>query len=143
MTACFNCGAVGPVHHHHVVPRSLGGVATVPLCGSCHGKAHGHEGLRSTSELTKAAMRAKAARGEAVGHPRLGYRVVDGRPVADPAEASAVARAVALRASGLTLRALADALSAEGYRTRAGLPHNLRSVSMLLARAPALDTSPR
>ncbi len=82
---------------------------------------------------TRAAMRAKAARGEAVGHPRLGFRVVNGRPEADPAEAAVVARAVALRASGLSLRALADALSAEGYRTRAGLPHNLRSVSALLA----------
>jgi 5-methylcytosine-specific restriction endonuclease McrA len=27
-------------HQHHVVPRSLGGVATVPLCHDCHGKAH-------------------------------------------------------------------------------------------------------
>jgi DNA invertase Pin-like site-specific DNA recombinase len=82
---------------------------------------------------TRAAMAAKARRGEAIGHPRIGFRVVDGRPVVDTAEAAMVARAAELRASGLTLRALADALSAEGYRTRAGLPHNLRSVSALLA----------
>ena len=34
MTTCFNCKAAGPVHHHHVVPRSLGGVATVSLGGT-------------------------------------------------------------------------------------------------------------
>lgn len=82
---------------------------------------------------TKAAMAAKARRGEAVGHPRLGFRVVDGRPEVDPAEGAVVARAAALRASGLSLRALAEQLTAEGFTTRAGLPHNLRSVSALLA----------
>ena len=82
---------------------------------------------------TRAAMAAKARRGEAVGHPRIGFRVVDGRPVVDPAEGAMVARAAELRASGLTLRALAEALSAEGFTTRAGGPHNLRSVSALLA----------
>jgi DNA invertase Pin-like site-specific DNA recombinase len=88
---------------------------------------------------TRAAMGAKARRGEAVGHPRVGFRVVDGRPEADPAEAAMVARAVALRASGLPLRALAEALTGEGHRTRAGGPHNVRSVSLLLARAPQGD----
>jgi DNA invertase Pin-like site-specific DNA recombinase len=88
---------------------------------------------------TRAAMAAMARRGEAVGHPRLGFRVVDGRPMADTAEASMVARAVALRASGLSLRALAEALTGEGFTTRAGGPHNLRSVSLLLARAPQGD----
>lgn len=84
---------------------------------------------------TKAAMGAKARRGEAVGHPRLGFRVVNGRPEVDPVEGAVVARAAALRASGLSLRALAEQLTAEGFRTRAGLPHNLRSVSALLSAA--------
>ena len=88
---------------------------------------------------TRAAMGAMARRGEAVGHPRVGFRVVDGRPVADAGEAAMVARAVALRASGLSLRALAEALTGEGFTTRAGLAHNLRSVSLLLARAPQGD----
>jgi site-specific DNA recombinase len=85
---------------------------------------------------TRAALAAKRARGETVGHARLGFRAVDGRPVVDPAEAAMVRRAAELRVSGLSLRALAEALSAEGFTTRAGLPHNLRSVSALLAAAP-------
>jgi DNA invertase Pin-like site-specific DNA recombinase len=88
---------------------------------------------------TRAALAAKRARGETIGPARVGFRAVNGRPVVDTAEAAMVSRAVALRASGLPLRALAEALSAEGFRTRAGLAHNLRSVSLLLARAPQGD----
>jgi site-specific DNA recombinase len=90
---------------------------------------------------TRAAMRAMARRGEAIGHPRLGFRVVDGRPVVDTAEAEMVARAVTLRGEGLSLRALAERLTAEGYATRAGRPHNLRSVSALLAAAPVASVA--
>lgn len=35
MSQCFNCGSTAELHDHHVVPRSLGGVATVPLCHDC------------------------------------------------------------------------------------------------------------
>lgn len=90
---------------------------------------------------TRAAMAAMARRGEAIGHPRLGFRVVDGRPVVDTAEAEMVARAVTLRGEGLSLRALAERLTAEGYATRAGRPHNLRSVSALLAAAPVASVA--
>lgn len=86
---------------------------------------------------TRAAMAAKARRGEAIGPPRLGFRVVDGRPEVDPVEAAGVQRAVTLRAAGLSYRALAAALTAEGYRTRSGGPHNHRSVSARLAARPA------
>jgi hypothetical protein len=37
---CIECGAEAE-HRHHVVPRSKGGSATVPLCKICHAKAHG------------------------------------------------------------------------------------------------------
>ncbi len=37
---CFDCGAPA-VERHHVVPRSLGGKNTVPLCVECHSKVHG------------------------------------------------------------------------------------------------------
>jgi hypothetical protein len=38
---CFECGSNNNIHQHHVVPRTLGGVRTIPLCGDCHGKVHG------------------------------------------------------------------------------------------------------
>lgn len=38
---CFDCGTEDFIHQHHVVPKILGGVKTVPLCPGCHGKIHG------------------------------------------------------------------------------------------------------
>lgn len=62
---CFECGAPA-TERHHVVPHSLGGTKTVPLCGICHAKIHDVDGNRRTriAELTKAALDAKKARGE-------------------------------------------------------------------------------
>lgn len=38
---CFECGSHENIHNHHVVPKTLGGIKTIPLCGICHGKVHG------------------------------------------------------------------------------------------------------
>ena len=38
---CFECGTIGPVDLHHVVPKSKGGTKMIPLCLSCHTKVHG------------------------------------------------------------------------------------------------------
>jgi hypothetical protein len=61
----FECGAPA-TERHHIVPASLGGTKTVPLCGICHAKIHDVDGKRRTriAELTKAALDAKKARGE-------------------------------------------------------------------------------
>lgn len=135
MTTCFNCGAVGSVHHHHVVPRSLGGVATVPLCHVCHGKAHGRErGFRDTSELTRAALAVKRARGEASNHAPYGYRAEGGRLVADEGEQAVIARMREARARGLTVRAIAAELAADGVVNRKGSPLHFTMVADLLAR---------
>ena len=36
---CFECGKPAECEHH-VVPKSLGGIKTVPLCLKCHGIIH-------------------------------------------------------------------------------------------------------
>lgn len=125
--ACFNCG-LPATHRHHVVPRSLGGVATVPLCHDCHGKAHGKaHGFRNTNELTRAALLQLKADGVRLGGEALGWqrsRLTDaaGRRcvVRDDAEAETLARIVALRGEGLSLRAIATTLTAEGRATKRG-----------------------
>ena len=43
MKECFECGATEDIQEHHVVPRLRGGTKTVPLCYSCHCKAHGRD----------------------------------------------------------------------------------------------------
>lgn len=67
MFCCFECGQPAD-HAHHIVPRSLGGTRTVPLCEVCHGKVHDVRFLNH-SALTKAGLaRAKRA-GKHCGRP--------------------------------------------------------------------------
>jgi hypothetical protein len=65
---CFECDARAN-HAHHVVPFSLGGTRTIPLCEPCHAKAHGQL-PRATSDLIKAGMKKAKDKGTHVGRPR-------------------------------------------------------------------------
>lgn len=70
---------------------------------------------------TKSALRVKRDRGERVsGVAPFGYRFEAGRVVADAAEQRVVALVRAYRAEGLTLRAVADRLAANGILPRNG-----------------------
>lgn len=65
---CFECGSVGQVHRHHVVPRSLGGNKTVPLCEGCHGKVHGMK-FTDHGLLTRSGLAEARRRGRTLGRP--------------------------------------------------------------------------
>jgi len=86
---------------------------------------------------TKAALAVKRTRGEATSHAPYGWRAVDGRLVADAIEQAILVRVRALRATGLTERAIVAALNAEGVRTRSGGQHNPRSVHLILTAKEA------
>lgn len=58
-TTCFECGRAAH-HDHHVVPKSLGGTRTVPLCLECHSKIHGRQLVHA--ELIRAGLRRKKER---------------------------------------------------------------------------------
>ncbi len=122
MPPCWECGTVGDVHHHHPVPKSRGGTRTIALCLLCHGKAHGRDKAMTTSALTKEALSRRRARGQPVsGSIPWGMMLgPDGRLVANPDEQPFVLRALKLLRSGTTVRATADILTQEGFRTRAG-----------------------
>jgi hypothetical protein len=59
VTPCFECGQ-GAMHQHHVVPRSLGGTKTVPLCEECHRKVHVDEARRMIASGLSQRATAKA-----------------------------------------------------------------------------------
>ena len=73
---------------------------------------------------TRAALAVKRARGERTGMLPLGSSLADDgvHLVHNESEARMVARARELRAAGVTVRATAAQLTAEGHRTRAGGP---------------------
>jgi DNA invertase Pin-like site-specific DNA recombinase len=78
-----------------------------------------------TSERTSAALRYKRARGERVSrHAPYGWRLGEDSTtlVPDAAEQAAVARARALRGSGLSLQQVANALAMDGVLARNGRP---------------------
>jgi hypothetical protein len=140
MKTCFECDAAADCAHH-VVPRVLGGKRTVPLCGLCHAKIHGNVSdpisSTSTSTPTKAALAAKAAKGERVGELPYGFRLAaDGAHLErDEAEQSVLALVRELRAGGLSQRAIVAELAAQGLVSRAGRPFGQTQVCRLIHAA--------
>src|SRR5205807_2253542 len=72
-------------------------------------------------ERTSAALQEKRRRGERLGGSPLGFKTLeDGTVEADAEEQATVARARALKAEGLTLRAIGEVLRSEGRRSKKG-----------------------
>ena len=68
---CFECNSTTNIVYHHVVPESLGGKNTIPLCQPCHDKVHYINKPRniSLSELTKKGIQRAKQRGVKIGTP--------------------------------------------------------------------------
>lgn len=116
--SCFECGSIGSLHQHHVVPRSKGGTATVLLCEPCHSKVHGLN-LLNHSELTRSALAAKKAKGEEVSGPTVS------------GEVAATIRT--LRAEGASLRTIANHLNDENVPTvRGGVQWHISTVNSVI-----------
>ena len=64
---CFECDA--KAHHaHHIVPRTLGGRRTIPLCHGCHSKVHKLD-FTQHSKLTKIGIEKAREAGKTIGRP--------------------------------------------------------------------------
>jgi hypothetical protein len=63
---CFECGENGEIDKHHVVPRSLGGTKTIPLCLKCHGLVHGKD-LLNMRNLQKSGIEKAIKEGKYTG----------------------------------------------------------------------------
>lgn len=66
--ACFECGLIGKIHNHHVVPRVLGGTKTIPLCEGCHGKVHGRD-MTGHRRLIREGLAIARSSGKTLGRP--------------------------------------------------------------------------
>jgi pyridoxal biosynthesis lyase PdxS len=132
-TPCFECGKPA-TEHHHVVPRSLGGTRTVPLCCGCHDMAHDMRRHHGRGGLTARALQAKRARGERVGAVRYGYRLAaDGRTeIEDEDEQAVIMEARRLRAEGLSLQKVADELASAGHTGRTGRAFAAMQISRMV-----------
>ena len=140
---CFNCGDAAS-HQHHVVPRSLGGVATVPLCHACHGKAHGRaKGFRSTKELTAMALSRKKARGEVCGTSPYGYSPAkDGTLVERSDEMTVVAVVKHMRLMRMSFERIVETLHRRGFRSRSGASYGKTQVCRMARWKPVEPAGP-
>ena len=144
MTAtCWECNSTYDIQFHHVVPKSLGGTKTLPLCAKCHGKVHGTNKI-GCSELTKRGLQHLKAEGVTLGGEALGWTRTEetdteGRRIVCKveSEALAVARILELRTEGRTLWAIADTLTAEGHKTKRGGRWHPQTVANVLTREAA------
>lgn len=88
----------------------------------------------------RAALAVKRTKGEHLGAPPYGFRV-EGKALVPHAEETAIRdRLRALRASGLTLRAVRDQATAEGLGNRMGKPFTVAAVHAIV-RTPSPEVT--
>jgi uncharacterized protein YlaI len=63
---CFECDSTYFIQNHHVIPKSLGGNRTIPLCADCHSKIH-NRNLMNMQTLAIQARKKKPVMG---GRPK-------------------------------------------------------------------------
>lgn len=118
---CFECGLPAK-YNHHVVPLSLGGTKTIPLCGHCHPKAHGEKGYWTTGDLAKQrTLRMRANRQWTGGTIPYGYKLTSGRRLTwIPEEWHVVKTVLIWRLMGMPFRKICSQLNKLGIPTKTG-----------------------
>jgi len=81
--------------------------------------------------------------GYAGGQPPFGWRVEEGELVEDPVEQETLRRIRQLHADGLSLRQIADALTAEGRSTRRGGAWRVQTLAQIEVFSPGIHTQLR
>ena len=142
---CWECEAkVEYIEHHHPVPRSRGGKKTIPLCSSCHSKAHHRGKNMNIGKLTSAALQAKIAGGWKAGNPELSKLSKKGneamRSKADRFALEIKSVVDGLRANGCnTFNGMAFEMNRAGVKTARGGEWSAQTVKRLVKRLEALE----
>ena len=160
MENCFECGNPA-TENHLVIPKSMGGTKTVPLCSSCHMKIHGLDNTRraeSHVENTKRGLHVKkdliekqgyfiskttGRRVEKLGNPsfdeekrwlgnRKSAQVRAERTMTNPSFVEAYKIAKLLRDKDMKNEMIADKLNEMGLRTSRGFLFIPASIPQLI-----------
>lgn len=132
---CFECGQPAK-YNHHVVPQSLGGTKTIPLCEACHPKAHGEKGYWTTSDLAKQrVLRMRANRQWTGGTVPYGYQLTKERRLAYvPHEWQILKTVFVKRLLGFSFFKIAAQLNEVGTPTKNGAREWTRGVIKQIVR---------
>ena len=113
---CFDCDEIA-THKHHVVPKSKGGRATVPLCATCHAKAHNRDALK----LAEAAWAKRKRAGKVYGGIPFGKRRgKNDKLVVDKKEMQILRIIKRMRKRGCFATEISRELNRRGFLNRAG-----------------------
>ena len=142
---CFECGTEECIQHHHVVPRSVGGTKTIPLCSICHGKVHGikRDKQINVSELTKLGMARAKANGATFGNPNMENIQEKGRQAAgknaDDFALKMMSLIQPMLLNGMGHTAIANSLNNSEVRTRRNGLWTYTTVRRLVKRINNLE----
>ena len=135
---CFECNSTSNIVNHHVIPQSLGGKNTIPLCQPCHDKVHGVKPRNmSLSNLTKQGLQKAKQRGVKLGSPNPEKSIKLMKEGAIKAKKEFRIKMspiiIYLKDNGFkTLQSIADYLNNENISTRTGKKWAVGSVHNLL-----------
>jgi len=135
---CFECNSISNIVNHHVIPQSLGGKNTIPLCQPCHDKVHGVKPRNiSLSNLTKRGLQKAKQRGVKLGGPNPEKSIKLMKEGAIKAKKEFRIKMspiiIYLKDNGFkTLQSIADYLNNENISTRTGKKWAVGSVHNLL-----------
>jgi hypothetical protein len=139
IVSCFECEVKENIIHHHVVPRSLGGKKTIPLCQSCHDKVHRLKRFRniSISNLTKEGLQRAREKGVKLGSrdPEKSVKLMNIASVKAKKEFRSKMNPIIneLRKNGCkTLKSFADRLNEMKMFTRTGKKWTPGSINNLI-----------
>ena len=137
MNTCFECGYEDKhFHDHHVVPKSRGGTQTVPLCESCHSKAHHRDKNMNTSRLTREGLMRKKETGMIYGKIPFGFQEGPNRSLRrDKYESRIIADVTAWKLwDKITWCECADRLNAAERFNRTGAAWSIQNLSQVIKR---------
>lgn len=131
--SCFECGSEENIHMHHVVPKSLGGTKTIPLCAYCHGKVHSIN-LIEARVLQKKKLKEAWDNGKRWGRTPYGYKLERGAWVVCEEEIKTLQWIKERHDAGMTFRQISTALEEMGIYTQYGHPWHSSSLARVLKR---------
>ena len=134
---CFECDSENNIIRHHVVPQSVGGIRTVPLCQVCHDKVHGIKPRNiSISELTKRGLSKAKMNGVKLGNPnirKISTQGLNARQIkGEQFRRNIKPLILSLLASGMTITDVADHLNKLNYKTVNNKPWSRVTVSYIV-----------
>ena len=150
MKECFECGTTKDIQDHHVIPRLRGGTKTVPLCYSCHCRAHGKDskGLEHSRLISEGIRKkfeedpdARRQWGTARCREATILRMTEARVTRANIHTLKVGRvAYEMREQGETLQSIADAYMKAGTLTsRGGTKWSTNTIRKITARYQKLS----